>query len=159
MRSNAAQGVAARQERGCRRVAPDLQADVGDHEQRAVRAERLGQRGGEQQARAHHAEQRDAHGGRVGVEPVDHPGRVDPRPPDHEQQERGASGSREVEVLDQDVRDLCDGEHVDQVEEELDERDRLLAVLARSQVARTVECVVGRHAGNLRRPPRGGDLL
>jgi hypothetical protein len=55
---------------------------------------------------------------------------VDPRPPDHEQQECRTARSREVEVLDQHVGDLCDGEHVDQVEEQLDERDRLLAAFA-----------------------------
>ena len=157
--------VAAQQARG-RGVAPDLQRDVADREQHAVRAERARQRGGHEQAREHHAGEHRAHRRRRRVEPVGHPGRVDPRPPHDQQQERRPPDPGDRQVAEDHVRQLRDREDVDQVEEQLDRRDRLLDALApRAQVAcrwstgdhgrnavqeqrRAVRAVVGEHAAH-----------
>jgi hypothetical protein len=70
---------------------------------------------------------------RLAVEPVRHPRRVDPRPPHDEQQERRPPDLGDREVAEDHVRQLRDREDVDQVEEQLDRRDRLVdAVAARA---------------------------
>ena len=76
----------------------------------------------------------DRRGGRV--EPVGHPRRVDPCPPDDEQQERGPRHAGDGGVIEDLVRQLRDREDVDEVEEQLDGRRRLRrAVAPRPQVA------------------------
>ena len=88
--------------------------------------------------------------GRARVEPVGHPGRVDPRPPDDEQQEGGARHAGDGEVVDDLVRQLRDREDVDQVEEQLDRGGRLRdAVAARSQVADRCGGRAGHRPGRL----------
>ena len=59
------------------------------------------------------------------IEPVGHPGRVDPRPPDDEQQERRPRHAGDGEVAEDLVRQLRDREDVDEVEEQLDRGRRL----------------------------------
>ena len=74
--------------------------------------------------------------GDAGSNQFDHPRRVDPRPPHDQQQEGRAGHAVDREVVQDQVRQLRDREDVDQVEEQLDRRDRLLdAVAARAQVA------------------------
>ena len=131
-----AQPVAAVQEPRRRGVATDLQRDVARREHQPLLAERLGQRGGHEQAREHHRGEHPADRGRGRIEPVGHPGRVDPGPPDDEQQERRPRHAGDGEVAQDLVRQLCDREDVDQVEEQLDRGRRLRdAVAARAQVA------------------------
>jgi MarR family len=57
---------------------------------------------------------------------------LDPRPP-HDEQQRRATGAGEREVVDQQVRELGHGEHVDEVEQQLD------PVLSRSGLTRIVD--------------------
>ena len=118
----AAVGRDERQER----VAPDLEDDIRRREQEAALAERIRDRNRHHEAGEHHADQQEPDDGRVGVELVRDPGRVVPRPPDDEQHERAATGARPCQVVEQQVGDLRDREHEDQVEEQLQRRRALL---------------------------------
>ena len=53
---------------------------------------------------------------------------VDPGPPHGQHQQRGLQRAERGEVLEQAVRELGDGEHEDEVEEQLDEGDAAVAV-------------------------------
>ena len=120
-----AQPVAAVQQQRRGGVATDLQRDVARREQQPLLAERLRQRGGHEQAAEHHRGEHPADRRRGRVEPVRHPRRVDPRPPDDEQQERGPRHAGDGEVVEDLVRQLGDREDVDEVEEQLDRGRRL----------------------------------
>ena len=78
------------------------------------------------QGREHDRHQQQAHDRRVGIELVRHPGRVVPRPPDHEQHERRLARALPAQVLEQKMRHLRDGEDEDEVVEELQRRRPLL---------------------------------
>ncbi len=110
---------------GQERVPPDLDHDVGDREQQPALAERLRDRDRHQQARQHQRDQQQPDERRVRVELVRRPGRVVPRPPDHEQHERRLAGALPRQVREQQVRDLRDREDEDEVVEELEARRAL----------------------------------
>jgi hypothetical protein len=75
------------------------------------------------QTRDQQHQQAGPHGDALGVEPVGHPGGVDPDPPDREQQHGHLQHSRERQIRDQRVRELRHREHEHKVEEELDRPD------------------------------------
>jgi hypothetical protein len=107
-------------------VASDLDRDVrAGEEQRAV-AEGAGDRDREQEAGEHQCDQEQPDDSRVGVELVRDPGRVVPGPPDDEERQRHVPGAAPAEVVEQEVRDLRDGEDEDEVVEELERRRPLL---------------------------------
>ena len=88
------------------------------------------------EAAEHDREQQQPHRHGVRVELVRHPRRVVPGPPGDEQRERGVPGAVPAEVVEQDVRDLRDREHEDEVVEELEVGGPLLlSRLAAAQVA------------------------
>ena len=70
----------------------------------------------------------EPHGDRLRVEHVRHPGRVVPRPPDDEQDEHRLSRPVPRQVAEQQMRDLRDREHEDEVVEQLQVRGVLLLV-------------------------------
>ena len=70
----------------------------------------------------------EADGDRVRVEHVRDPGRVVPRPPDHEEHEQRPAGPAPRQVAEQQMRHLRDGEHEDEVVEQLEVRGVLLLV-------------------------------
>ena len=81
----------------------------------------------------HDADQHQPHRHRVGIEPVGRPGRVDPGRPQGEQQHEGFARAGRRGVMDEEMRDLRDAEHVDEVEEQLDRRDAGLGLRAVAQ--------------------------
>jgi hypothetical protein len=87
-----AQAMSAIEEPSRCGVPTDLEDDVACREQQRPLTERFGQRGGHEQAAEHHRRQHRADRRRARVEPVRHPGRVDPRPPDDEQQRDTGDG-------------------------------------------------------------------
>ncbi len=131
-----AAAVAAAHRQQAERVARQLERHVGAREQQRAVAEGVRDRDRHPEAREHAEHQDQAHADPVGVEPVDHPGRVDPRPPDDEQQERGLRRARPGEVVQQQVRELRDREDVDEVEEQLEVRRALLAAVLVAQAQR-----------------------
>ena len=63
------------------------------------------------------------HWGAARIQPVHRPGGVVPAPPHRGEHHDGLGSALPGEVLDEQVRELDDGEDVDQVEEELDRAD------------------------------------
>jgi hypothetical protein len=119
--------AAGRRERE-ERLAPDLDRDVGADEEQRPAPERLRDRHRHDEAAEHDREHEQPHRHRIRVEHVRHPGGVVPRPPDDEQREQRVAGARPGQVVEQQVRHLRDGEHEDEVVEELQVRRVLLLV-------------------------------
>ena len=103
----------------------DPHDEVGDRKQEGVVEERLRHPGGHHERRRGGGQRGHPNDdmGRVGR--VERPGELGPRPPDHPEQDEGAEHPVRREVLRGERRDLGHGEHEDEVEEELDERDAL----------------------------------
>jgi hypothetical protein len=78
----------------------------------------------------HQHEQHDTHRPLLGIEPVGDPGGEDPQPPHRQHQQAGLDRAAERQVRQQAVRELGDGEHEHQVEEQLDEGDPRRGVAA-----------------------------
>ncbi len=91
-----------------------------DTERQPAGAECARQRSREHKAGEHQQKQQDANRRLLGIEPVGDPGGVDPGPPHREEQQRDMQHARRREILQQSVRDLGDGEHEHQVEEQFD---------------------------------------
>ncbi len=113
------EGVVARCRVDVEGVPRHLQQDVGAGEQRREPAEGLGDGDRHQQAGCHHHQQHQPHQHRLGIEPVGHPGGVDPGPPHDQQQEQRLQGAAQRQVMKQQVAELRHREHEDQVEEQL----------------------------------------
>ena len=113
-------------------MAADLDRHVGAGEQQRPLPPRGGDRDRHQQAAEHHPDHESAHGRGARVELVRRPGRVVPRPPDGEQDHRGLTGARPVQVrevvIEQVMGDLRDREDEDEVVEELQRRGAGMAV-------------------------------
>lgn len=101
------------------RGASHLDDDIGASEQQRLAAKRLGNGDGHEQARQHQGDEHDAHARRLRVELVGEPGRVVPRPPHHEQDQRGLPRPLPAEMGQQQMRHLCNCEDKDQVVEQL----------------------------------------
>src|SRR5262249_33168555 len=86
--------------------------------------------GSHDEAAEHQGKKHQPHGRRFGVEPVRHPRRVDPDPPDGEQQQERLQGSAERQMMQQEMRKLRDREYEHEVEEQLDEGDARVAAPA-----------------------------
>ena len=115
----------------------DAHDEVGDREQHGIVKERLRHGGGHHERRSRGGQRDDPndHVRRVGR--VERPGELGPRPPDHPEQDERAEHAVRREVLGSQRRDLGHGEHEDEVEEELDERDalRFRSVQSRASLA------------------------
>ena len=111
-------------------MAADLDRDVRAGKQQRPVGECAGDRDRHHEAREHDPEHEEPHGHRLGIEHVRHPGRVVPRPPDDEQDERGLSRPAPRQVAEQQMRDLRDREHEDEVVEQLQIGGVLLLVAA-----------------------------
>ena len=119
-----------------KRRSPDLDRHVRSGEEQTAAPERVGDGDGHHEAREHEREHEQSHDDRVGIEHVRDPRRVGPRPPDHEQDEERPPGSTPRQVVEQQMRDLRDGEDEDEVVEELEvRRVRFLVGRARSEVS------------------------
>jgi len=90
--------------------------------------ERLRDRRRQQKARDHHREQHDADRGAVRIEPVGDPGGEDPYPPHRQEQDGGLEHAERREMRQQRVGELRDCEDKDEVEEQLDVGDAMMAV-------------------------------
>ena len=101
------------------RGAADLHRRIGDRKPEPALLECLGNGGGQHEAAEHQEEEQDADRRPVGVEPVGHPGGVNPHPPYREKQQRDLQGAKRREVMQQRVRQLRDGKDEDEVEEQL----------------------------------------
>ena len=103
----------------------DPNHDIGDGEPDRVVLERVGDRRGHDE-RDRRRRQRDESNAGVGrVRRVEGPGELGPGPPDQPEEQQRAQDPARVEVMRGQDGDLGDGEHEHQVEEELDEGDRL----------------------------------
>jgi hypothetical protein len=118
-----------------RNVASDLKRDVRAGEQQPLAVERIRDRGGHQQARERATNKHEPDRNRPRVKPVDHPGGVDPCPPDDEQQKPRPCYRHQTETaVDHEMRKLRDREHVHQIEEQLHRRGRLLTAVTRPEM-------------------------
>ena len=125
-----------RDDEGEEGVPPDLDRDVRTGEEQRAAPERRRDRDRHHEAREHDRQHEQPHRDGVGVELVRDPGRVVPRPPDDEEDEQRPPRSPPGQVVEQQVRDLRDREHEDEVVEELEVGGVLLLVGARlAQVA------------------------
>ena len=115
-----------------------LYGDVGQGEHEPPLPEGCGDGCRHNEAREHHRDQYQPHVPRIGVEPVGEPCSVLPRPPDHEQQEQRLQRAPEARVVQEQVGELGDGKDVDEVEEQLQGRDSLLAPFPDPQHTRGV---------------------
>jgi hypothetical protein len=106
------------------RGAAYLDREVADHEQPGAVAKCLRDRGRHDQAGEHQAKQQQADGLEIGVEPVRRPHRHEPRVHDREGEDQGLSHAPGIDVAEQVMRKLADGEDVDEIEEELQRRNR-----------------------------------
>jgi hypothetical protein len=70
-------------------------------------------------------QEQQAHADRFEVDLARHPHRVVPGPPDDAEREDGVNRSRPAQVVQEQMRDLGDGEDEDQVVEELERDDPL----------------------------------
>jgi hypothetical protein len=113
------------------RRAPGEDQDEGRREGEPAVPEGVRKRGRHDQDREHHRDQREPDRPRAQLEVVGDPGGVDRRAPDRQQQEQRLRRATQRQMAQQVVRELRDGEDVDQVEEELDRPDlgRALAPL------------------------------
>jgi hypothetical protein len=102
--------------------------EVRAAEQHGVVSEGARHRQGHPEHRAHRGEHRQPDAAFVHVERARQP-RVDaPRPPQCGQDEHSTHDPTPRRVVREQARDLCDREHEDQVEEELERRDLVLGV-------------------------------
>ena len=137
-------------------MATDLDRDVRtDEEQRAI-AERVRDRHRHHEARKHDREHEETDRHRIGIEHVRHPGRVVPRPPDDEQDEQRPPRSLPREVVEQQMRDLRDSEHEDEVVEQLEVRGVLLLVALAEESAHRAATLAIRPTGPAVQPPEHG---
>jgi len=109
-------------------VPAELDPEIGERERQSALAERLRQADRHHHRRAHQREQEESHRHVADVEPVGDPGGVDPHPPDREEQHPRLEEAERIGVEDDRVRNLGDREHEDEIEEQFDEADPLLAV-------------------------------
>ena len=101
---------------------------VGDPEQHRVRTERARYGERDDEHRGHRAEHARAHRPLLRLERVGEPGVARPRPPDRREGEETAPESPPGEVVRHELGDLREGEHHDEIEEELQRGDPLLAL-------------------------------
>ena len=120
--------VAVGDDEGEERMPADLDRDIRTGEQQRAAAERVRDRDGHQEAGEHDREHEQPHDDRVRVEHVRDPGRVVPRPPDDEQDEQRSCRAVPGQLAEQQMRDLGDREHEDEVVEQLEVRGVLLLV-------------------------------
>ena len=103
-------------------------AEVRDPEDEGIRSERFGRRERHDQHGAGRGEHRQANPTFLGVERVRQPGVGRPRPPQRGQQEGAAQQALRGLVRHHEPGDLGDGEDEDEVEEQFERRDPLLAL-------------------------------
>ena len=123
---------------------------VGDGEGEGEVVERLRDAERDHQQPGHRAEDREADGPLLGVDDAGQPGVADPGPPQHAEHEDPLRQARPGRIVRHQRGALGDGEHEDEVEEEL-ERGDLLAVTQRRAEAAVACCgaLQGRiHPGN-----------
>lgn len=102
--------------------------EVREPEQHAVGVEGLRDGERDEQHGAHRPEHGQAHGALLGVERVGEPGVRRPRPPERGEDEQPAAEPLPGGVGRHEAGDLRDGEDEDEVEEELERSDALLAL-------------------------------
>ena len=122
----------------------DLHQHVRPCDDQPAGSERQGQRRRQHQADQHQRDQHQPHRYPAGIQPVRRPGRVDPRPPHQREQQRGLQRAVHGRQGEQMVRHLGDGEHVYQVEEQLDVSHPLLTGMVLEQAARVMTRAYGR---------------
>ena len=98
---------------------------VGDAEISAVRAERTGDREGDDEHRRDRREHRDPHGVSLGVQGVRQPGVPRPGPPERAEEEQPSEETSPGRVVREEARYLREGGDEDEIEEELEGRDPL----------------------------------
>ncbi len=125
-------GMLARANDGERGPA-DLHRHKRDRKQEPPLAERLGQGDGHDQGGHHRADQHHPHWSPVWIEPVGHPGRVDPGPPERQQEQRRLQRAAQIQTLGEQMGQLGDREDVDEVEEELHRGDPVVALAVATQ--------------------------
>ena len=118
---------------------------IGGCEGEAPRAEGVRDRGREHKPREHEDKQEQPNRRALGIEPVGDPGGVNPDPPDGEKKQTGAERAEEREVLEQEVRELRNREHKDEIEEQLD--------VGHAGVAPMLSCPKKRAASVIRHRP------
>ena len=101
---------------------------VGSREHEGGVAECLGHAQRHHEQARHGAEDRVANGALLGVDDAREPGVADPRPPQHGEHEDAACEALPGRGLRHERRALRQGEHEDEVEEELERRDPLLSL-------------------------------
>jgi hypothetical protein len=101
----------------------ELQHDVGDREHPGPFAERIGDRDAHDEGHEREGDHGAAHRQPDGVEPVRHPGRRDPAPPERDDHDRALEGAERILVLVEVGRELREREDEDEIEEQLDVRD------------------------------------
>ena len=95
---------------------------------RRVVSERAGHRQGDAEHRPHGGEHDQPDAALIDVQRAGQPGIAAPRPPDRRQHEHPPKHSAPRRVIGEQARDLRDREHEDQVEEQLERGDLMLAV-------------------------------
>ena len=116
--------------------APDLHRRVCAGEGCSMLAECDRNRRREHQPRQHQRQQARADRHPFRIEPVRHPRREYPNPPDRDQQQRDLRRPDRIEAREQSMRKLRDREHEHQIEEQLDHGDPAAVVAA----ARAQQC-------------------
>ena len=124
--------VVARPDDGERGPA-DLHRHKRAREQEPPLAERVGQGDGHDQGGHHGADQHHPHRSPVRIEPVGQPGRVDPGPPQRQQQQRRLRGAAQIQTLAEQMGQLGDREDIDEVEKELHRGDLMVALTLAAQ--------------------------
>ena len=122
----------------------DLQRDKRDGKHQTPLAERLRQGGRHDQAGHHDRDEHEAHRAPVRVEPVGEPGGVDPGATTARATAAPSATRHAVEVLEEQMGELRDGEDVDQVEEELHGGDPMISFAFSAQ--QSLGVMVSRHS-------------
>ena len=108
--------------------------EVGDAEEDTVVPEGVRHRKGDDEQRSHRAEDRQPHGALVRVDIVRQPGVAGPGPPERAEHEQSPPDAGPGRVAREHRRHLRDREHEDEVEEELERGDTLLAFGAHGKI-------------------------
>ena len=135
----------------------DADEGIGAREQERVVAEGVGDGARRNQRRAHRREHDQADGALVGVDRVRQPRVRGPGPPEHPEQEQPLDEPRPRRVVGDEAGHLGEREDEDQVEEELERGDALLAGLPSARLdshATRLEAMLG--AMSPSRPLRAG---
>ena len=106
----------------------DVHDQEGDPENDAVTAERVGDGQRSDEHRRHRNQHRSPYRTDTGIDGVGQPGVGRPRPPERAEDQQAVPEPAPGRIVRQNRRDLREPEDEDEVEEELERRDALLAL-------------------------------